>query len=68
VTAKLSNVVADLVFTSVQDALVNATYAAPRTIRKAIAYERRHGRRSALIAGLERELRRRKKAAVSTSE
>ena len=52
-----------IVHTSVADGLVSATYATPATIRKAIAYEKRRGKRSrsALISGLERELRRRVK-------
>jgi len=50
-----------IVRTSVQDGLCSATYAMPATIKKAIAYERRNGKRSALIEGLERELRRRAK-------
>jgi len=56
---RFSETVADIVHTSVQDGLCSATYATPASIRKAIAYERRHGKRSALITGLERELRRR---------
>jgi len=50
-----------IVHTSVQDGLCSATYATPATIKKAIAYEKRHSKRSALIGGLERELRRRAK-------
>ena len=51
----------NIVYTSVQDGLVSATDATPATIKKAIAYEKRTGKRSALITGLERELRRRAK-------
>lgn len=51
---QLSEAVSFIVHTSVQDGLCSATY-------KAIAYERRHGKRTALITGLERELRRRAK-------
>jgi len=58
---ELSEAVADLIYTSVSDGLTSATYATPATIRKAIAHERRNGRRTALITGLERELRRRAK-------
>lgn len=59
----LSDAVSALVHTSVQDGLVNATYASPATIRRAIVYETQHGRRVALINGLQRELRRRAKGA-----
>lgn len=50
-----------IVHTSVDDGLVSATYAIVPTIRRAIAYERTHGKRVALIQGLERELRKRAK-------
>lgn len=59
--ARLSETVCDIVYTSVYDGLVNASYASPASIRKAIAHERRNSKRSALITGLERELRRRAK-------
>jgi hypothetical protein len=61
VSARVSEDLGFIVYTSVEDALVNATYATPALIKKAIAHERRHGKRSALITGLERELRRRSK-------
>jgi len=50
-----------IVHTSVADGLCSAGHATPVTIKKAIAYEKRHGKRTALITGLERELRRRQK-------
>lgn len=58
---RISDVVAGIVYTSVSDGLCSATYATPAAIKKAIAYEKVNGRRSALITGLERELRRREK-------
>ena len=60
---KLTDAVMDLIYTSVADGLVSATYATEGVIRKAIAHERRSGKRIALITGLERELRRREKKA-----
>ena len=58
----------DLIYTSVSDALVDATYEKPATIRRAIAIERKSKKpRTALITGLERELRRRKKIASPES-
>lgn len=60
--SRISSRVSFIVHTSVQDGLCSATYESPAVIRKAISYERAHGKRSALIAGLERELRRRAKA------
>lgn len=59
--SKLSETVANIVYTSVQDGLCSAGYASAAQIKKAIAYERRHAKRVALITGLERELRRRAK-------
>lgn len=47
--------------TSVQDGLTTAALESDAVIRKAIAYEKSHGKRTALITGLERELRRRAK-------
>lgn len=51
-----------IVHTSVDDGLRSARNAKPTEIAQAIAYERQNGKRKALIAGLERELRRRQKA------
>lgn len=55
--------VSSIVHTSVQDGLCSATYSSEATIRKAIDHERglKRGGRTALITGLERELRRRAK-------
>lgn len=53
-----------IVHTSVQDGLSTAALENEATIRKAIRYERRNGKRTALITGLERELWRRAKARV----
>ena len=61
----VSETVSYIVHTSVQDGLCSATYATPATIRKAIAYEKRNRKRTALITGLERELRRRAKGQKS---
>ncbi len=64
----ISDRVAGIVHTSVEDGLISATYDSVAIIKKAIAYERRHGKRSALIAGLERELRRRAKGGKAAGE
>jgi len=66
--SKLSEMVADIVHTSVQDGLCSAGYASVADIKKAITYERRNGKRVALIAGLERELRRRAKGGKRSGE
>lgn len=58
--SKLSEMVAEIVHTSVAG-LCSAGYASVAQIKKAIAYEVCHGKRVALITGLERELRRRAK-------
>ena len=50
-----------IVHTSVQDGLSSAEDASDAAVRRAIAHEKRHGKRTALITGLERELRRRAK-------
>lgn len=59
----VSSAVGSIVYTSVDDGLGSARYSAVGTIKKAIAFERakKRGSRVALIAGLERELRRRAK-------
>lgn len=54
----------DIIYTSVYDGLVNATYETPAVIKRAIAREKRGSKRTALITGLERELRRRQKGKV----
>lgn len=55
----------DIIYTSVQDGLCSATYASPEVIKRAIAAERKGSKRTALITGLERELRRRQKARLT---
>jgi hypothetical protein len=50
-----------IVYTSVADGLSSAAHASPATIKRAIAHEKRNGKRSALIQGLELELRRRQR-------
>lgn len=60
--SKLLDAAGDIIYTSVQDGICNATFATPARIRQAIAAEKcRKQPRSALITGLERELRRRAK-------
>lgn len=55
----------DLIFTSVADALCSASLCSPKVIREAIRRERVGSKRSALVKGLEAELRRRKRPVVT---